>query len=573
MSLSRLWRREPLHVWFHPSFRLPLTHGPGGMDARRAENVLTWLLDRRVARDATVHEAPEARWQDLRRVHDDGWLEKLDDANVVAGVLAVPPTHVPVASMLELWRRGVGATTEAVRHVLAHGGRAATLMGGFHHAGPDRGAGFCALNDIAVALAVARHAGFRGWVTVVDLDAHPPDGLGAFGLERCEIRSLGVASSWEADIDMDVRVPVGAGDREYLLALQRVLAGLRADLVIYLAGSDPLVGDELGMLGVSEAGLRERDARVFQAVGSTPCVVVPGGGYTPGSWRVLAHTLAEAAGRRAHVPEGYDPVGRRMNRVASSFPGLADEPLLTDEDVEEMFGRPTERRFLGHFTRHGVELALDRYGLLGALRGLGMGPLEVEVTTGERPERVRVYGHHGGSRHRLVDLALCVDRLAHAPLGDPKVLRVDWLELADPRGQGALPGQAFRGLGVAREIGSILVVTAERLGLAGVSFVPSHYHVAWIARHRALLLDPVQRGRFRAIGSVFGDVPLERLSERLSGDGLPTEDGEPLRWEPTPMVHALDPRLKAAIEAGEVEARAIEAGVVLRLLEPSVTFG
>lgn len=562
------WRRTRLDVWYHPSMRLPLADLPSGMDPRRSDNVLTWLLDRKITRRKYVHEAPEARWTDLRRVHDDRWLDSLDNAEVVAAVLGLPSRRIPVASMVELWRRGVGAAVDAAHHSMVNRVRTATLMGGFHHAGPDRGSGFCALSDIATAISTLRSDGFTGRIVILDLDAHPPDGLVAFELPNVEIRSLGVESAWEAEGAVDVRVPPGTTDAGYLAALDPLLEHLDAEFYFYIAGSDPLISDPLGGLSVSEAGLRERDRRVFAAFGDLPGVIVPGGGYTKRSWPVLAATLAEAAGSRESVPKDYDPVTRRMGRVARSFPALADEPLFTESDMEALFGRPAERRFLGSFTRHGVELALDRYGLLGALRRLGFAGIEVEVTTGESPERLRVFGRHEGVRYRLVDLTLALDRIEGYG-----VLRVDWLELVDPRTErGELPGQRHGGLGVAREIGSILAVTAERLGLDGVMFVPSHFHVAWIARNRATLVDPVARGRFRAIREAFADVPLVALSRRLDGAGLPTEDGDDIVWEPKPMVHALDGGLKALLRAGEPEARAIRRGTLLRLHEASVTF-
>lgn len=562
------WRRPRLDVWYHPSFRMPLADLPTGMDARRSDNVLTWLIDRRVVRPKTLHEAPEATWRALRRVHDDAWLEKLDDPAVVSSVIGLQSTHVPVEGMLELWRRGVGATIEAAQHAWRQSIRTGTLMGGFHHASPDKGSGFCALNDIATAIATLRRDGMTGSIVVIDLDAHPPDGLAAFDLPGVEIRSLGVESSWSSDACMDVRVPAGTSDAVYLAAVDRLLRGVRADFFFYIAGSDPLENDPLGMLSVSEEGLRERDRRVFDVLDDTPGVVVPGGGYTRRSWRVYAHTLAETAGDNGTVPEDYDPVLRRIRQVARTFPGLDEEPLLSAQDVEEMFGRPSERRFLGHFTRHRIELALDRYGLLGALRRMGLGPLDVEVTTGESPEHLRVYGHAAGQRHRLVDCVCSLDRVAGFG-----VLRIDWLELADPRTSGGeLPGQRKRGLGVAREVGSILSTTAKLMGLDGVSFTPSHYHVAYIGRHRATLLDPVRRGEFQAIQKACRDVPLHALSARLSGYGLPTEDGAPLRWEPSPMIHAVQQSLQAHLDASEQEAKAIERGTLHRLLDPALTF-
>lgn len=276
------WRRRrgkrDITVWYHPAFRIPFPSSAlHGMDPRRADNVLTWLLDRRIVTEASVQDAPEATWSDLCRAHDVAWLTSLDDATVVANVCGLPVSDVPVASIVELWRRGVGAAIEATRAAL-RGQDAATLMGGFHHAAPDRGSGFCALNDLAVAIAVARADGLYGRVLVIDLDAHPPDGIAAFALPDVDVRSVSVASGWEAGPGvLDVRVPPGCSDGPYLEAVDRVLADLgKPVLAFYLAGSDPLAGDPFGALAVSAAGLRERDRRVLSALSGVPTVVVPG---------------------------------------------------------------------------------------------------------------------------------------------------------------------------------------------------------------------------------------------------------------------------------------------------------
>lgn len=566
---------RPLTVWHHGAFRLPFPSSSShGMDPRRAESVLTWLLDRRIVRDLDVREAPEASWADLRRVHDDGWLARVDEDGTVAHLMGLPVDEVPVASIVELWRRGVGAAVEAARHLRDHGGVAATLMGGFHHAHPDRGAGFCALNDLAVAIGVLRAEGLRGTVLIVDLDAHPPDGIAAFGLPDVDLRSVSGASGWDAGPGVrDVRVPLGASDEVYLAAVDEVLADLGDPvLAVYLAGSDPLAGDPFGALGVSEAGLRERDRRVFEAFGDRPTLVVPGGGYLPGSWRVLAGTLAQAAGRSTGVAPDYDPVARRVGRVARTFAPFEDDgPLITEEDLGIAFGGRRERRFLGHYTRHGLELAFARYGMFDALRRMGFRDPRVTIDVSGSPERLRILADADGVTHAVAEVSLAI-----RPVGSWRTLFIEWLELQDPRRQAAarsvLPGQQRPGLGLAREVGSMLTVAAERLHLAGISFVPSHFHVAWMARDRAVFADPVERGRFRALVRYLADVPLHRASQRLAGPGVPTEDGAALTWTPSIMVHALDPALREHLDAGEPEARAVERGTLERLLPVDVVF-
>ena len=171
----------PIAVWYHPTFRLPLAglESQLGIEPRRADDVLTWALDLGLIRPADVHEAPEASWASIRLVHDQAYLASLDRRETLAPILGVDVRTIPTESMLETWRRSVGATVEAAQWAVERRRPALALLGGFHHAYPDRGGGFCALNDVAVAVAVLRDQGFRGRVAILDLDAHPPDGTAA----------------------------------------------------------------------------------------------------------------------------------------------------------------------------------------------------------------------------------------------------------------------------------------------------------------------------------------------------------------------------------------------------------
>lgn len=574
LSAVRRWFSRPAAVWYHPSYRLPLASSVGApMSPRRADDALTWALDAGVLEPSDVHEAAEISWDDAGLVHGEAYLASLDRPAVVARILGADEPRVAVREILETWRRATGATLAAARHVVRDGGRAVNLLGGFHHAERDKGGGFCALNDVAVAVACLRRDGVRGRIGIIDLDAHPPDGIADClrDDEQVDLLSLSTASAWTLPVGtaatvVDSRVPAGSGDHVYLWALDALIAEFPAfEVAFYLAGADPLAGDKLGGLSVSEDGLRERDRRVLTALGRTPTVILPAGGYSEGSWRVLATTVALASGRSAAVRRGYDPLLRRTRTVMHTLDPRVlaggGDALVTEEELLGSLGVgvPTsEPRFLGYYTRHGLEHALVAYGYLTTLRRLGFSDLGIELTSGHgAPDRMRVSGAVGGVRVPLVDLAASI-----RTIDTFRALFVEWLELKDPRstfttGRPKLPGQEHPGLGMAEETLQILVRAAERLALHGVSFVPAHYHVAWMSRDRFVIVDPEARGRFAVMREATRDLPLLEATRKLGGAGLVADDGQHLKWEPVEMVSVLDPGLQAFLDAGDVRAQEV----------------
>lgn len=570
-TLRRIWHGH-VHLWYHPTFRIPLAglESLTGFDPRRADDVLTWAIDRGIVDSDDVHAPDEAPWALLRTVHDAKWLSDLDRPETIAGLFGADARRVVTAPIVESWRRATMGAIDAVAWLRqAPSRRAAVLYGGFHHAGPDRGGGFCGINDVAVAIATARASGYTGAVTILDLDAHPPDGTGAClaGDDRVTIASIGVASAWTTpERVIDVRLPQGSGDDAYLAALDDLLATLpTGDLAVVLAGADPLAGDRFGALGCTHAGLRERDRRVVRWLGATSALLLPAGGYTRGAWRVFAGAIAEAAGATDEVDPDYDPLLRRTRDVARTLdPSRLGAPedegaWITEDDVLGALGAPRERgepRVLGYYTRQGLEYALEHYGLLGHLRKMGFMQPRVEIAADAMPHRMRVTAVVNGVNETLVEVVVSRRRVA-----DWETLFIEWMTLRDPRApftpdRPKLPGQDAPGLGFLDEVVHLLVRMAERLGLAGVSAVPAHYHVAYVARKKFQFEDPELRGRFQAIQEALAGVPLARATALLDGPGLGCEWGENVTWTPGPVVLALDPALAAWIELTEPKARA-----------------
>lgn len=190
--------------------------------------------------------------------------------------------------MVERSRRSAGATIAACISALKEG-VSVNLAGGTHHAYADKGSGFCVFNDAAVA---ARYIQARRStrVAVIDLDVHQGNGTAAIlGRDSsCFTLSLHGEKNFpfrKEDSHLDVGLPDGCGDTEYLEILQQALIELERrftpDLIIYLAGADPHEGDRLGRLKLTMQGMEQRDRLVLGLAKELQCpiAIAMAGGY------------------------------------------------------------------------------------------------------------------------------------------------------------------------------------------------------------------------------------------------------------------------------------------------------
>lgn len=541
-------RRRSLTVWHHAAYRLPIPslEGVSGVEPRRADHVASLLLDVGAIPLQELRAPDRIGYRALRRVHSAQLLESLSDPEQLARIFASDPSDLQADEIMNTVRLACGGTLAAARFALARHRPTLNLLGGFHHAGISVGGGFCPVNDIAVAVAALRAEGFRGRVVVLDLDAHPPDGTA-----ECLAADPGVwigsisGCDWgplDGDVDETV-LATGASDETYLAVLSSLLRRMPpAELMFVMAGGDVLAEDRMGGLGVSLEGARERDRRIAEAVHHCPSVWLPGGGYSSNAWRVLAHTGLELSlGKAGQIPADYNPLRSEYHRVARSLSNerLQGEIELSEADLMgDLWGKPAHPRFLGFYTKEGIELALERYGILDHLERIGYRNFRVELdpSTGSG-ERMRIFGRAAGREHLLVEAVLEAERV-------PKLLYVNWLTLMNPRGKfserrPALPGQEHPGLGLARESGELLLLMAERLGLEGVAFRPASYHLAYAGRHDCHFVDPTRQGRFEAMVRDLSHLPLLQASSAVAA-GKVLLNGEPYTWEADLMVRWLE---------------------------------
>lgn len=248
------------------------------------------LVDEGLIHPEDAHDPAEADWGDLGLVHSAEYLKSLREGSL--GPAARRKLGLPFSDvLLHRSRLAVQGTIDAARFAL-NDGVGANLAGGTHHAFPDHGEGYCLLNDVAVAVRVLRRSEEIRNALVVDLDVHQGNGTAAIFARDASIFTFSMHGEknypWtKPRSSLDVALPDGTGDRGYLDALIESLGpaieSARPDLIFYLAGVDPVVGDRFGRLALTRQGLASRDRHVLESARrhGIPIVFVPAGGYAP----------------------------------------------------------------------------------------------------------------------------------------------------------------------------------------------------------------------------------------------------------------------------------------------------
>jgi len=541
-------------IWYDVDYRLPLPalEGHAGIEPRRADLVVWHLFGQRLVSSRELHTPRRISYGELARVHTPEYLESLSRADTLARIFAVHPSEVRADEVLRTVRLACGGTLAAARAALGSQGPALNLLGGFHHAAPDRGGGLCPVNDLAVAVASLRAHGFDGQVVVLDCDAHPPDGTAACLRDdgKAFIGSLS-GSDWgplesAGSVTDEVLLPDGAGDQVYLDALDQLLGRMpRPALAFVIAGGDVLAGDRMGRLGLTLDGARRRDLAIARALDGVPSVWLPGGGYSEQAWKVLAGTALVLLGEGRRPIGDDDPMRGRFAAVSARLRQdlLRGDLALTAEDVEASLGvrAPANPTLLGYYTADGIEYALFRFGLLDFIGRLGYDHFHVDIElVASGGDRVQLHGRADGKDWLLVELVLEKRTVEGRP-----ILYTHWLSLRNPRARffaerPQLPGQEVPGLGLAREVSQLLRLIAERLQLEGVAFRPAWYHTAFVGRHSFRFVDPARQGRFEALQRDLSSLPLLELSLAVA-HGKVRLDGQPYAWEADEMVSWLAP--------------------------------
>jgi len=246
------------------------------------------LLKSPLAKDIEFLKPKEASDPDLLAVHTESYLDKLKKGALTREELFTLelPFSVELVSAAILCCGG----TILASKIALEDSLGIHIGGGFHHAFPDHGEGFCALNDIAVAVKKVMNERLVKKALVVDCDLHQGNGTAAIFRKDKNVFTFSVHQEnnypfFKPQSSLDIGLRGHSTDREYLDALYnnipRVISDFKPDFMMYVAGADPYKDDRIGGLALTKEGLKKRDEFVFrQALNyQVPVAVVLAGGY------------------------------------------------------------------------------------------------------------------------------------------------------------------------------------------------------------------------------------------------------------------------------------------------------
>lgn len=276
----------PFKLIYHPHYDLNL--GAHVFPSQKYRLVHDLLLAEGTAVPADFVTPDPATDDDVALVHGHGWIERLTSGTLIFKELMT--LEIPYSeAMVQAFWLATGGTVLAARNALRDG-LGFNLSGGFHHAFPDHGEGFCAINDIAVAIRKLQHEGKITRAMVVDCDVHHGNGTAAIFAGDKSVFTLSIHQynnypARKPPSSVDVHLSDNVGDEEYLERLGGAyrfpIHGFHPELVIYVAGADPYVEDQLGGLSLTMEGLKARDRLVIETAlrEKAAVAIVLAGGY------------------------------------------------------------------------------------------------------------------------------------------------------------------------------------------------------------------------------------------------------------------------------------------------------
>jgi acetoin utilization deacetylase AcuC-like enzyme len=309
----------PFKIVYSDAYYLPI--GQHVFPASKYRLVHDRLLERGIAEPADFVVPERADDRDILLVHGADWVYKLQTGTLSAREelqMEVPYSE----KLVEAFWLAAGGSILAGRCALQDG-VGISLGGGFHHAFPDHGEGFCMINDIAVAIRRLQKDNQIERALVLDCDVHQGNGTAViFGRKRAlaqasqPLPSVGAPSlrqtehgsirelpadgtdvftislhqennypTWKPPSSIDVNLPDGIGDEPYLgwldNAVSSALRQFQPQLISFVAGADPYQEDQLGGLNLTIEGLKRRDEFVFRLAKTRgiPVMVTLAGGY------------------------------------------------------------------------------------------------------------------------------------------------------------------------------------------------------------------------------------------------------------------------------------------------------
>jgi len=276
----------PFKLVYHERYDLNL--GAHVFPSQKFRLIYEMLLREDIATREDFLRPNPASDEDLLRVHTSDWVHKLKTGTLTAS--EVMKLEVPYSKELAeaVWL-AAGGTILAGQFALRDG-FGSNLSGGFHHAYPGHGEGFCAIHDVAVGIRKLQADGVVKKAMVVDTDVHHGNGTAAIFRSDPTVFTISIHQennypAHKPPSSIDLNMADRADDYEYLSALipavQKSLDEFQPDILFYVGGADPYCEDQLGGLSLTKEGLKRRDRSVFEEARgrNIPVATTLAGGY------------------------------------------------------------------------------------------------------------------------------------------------------------------------------------------------------------------------------------------------------------------------------------------------------
>jgi acetoin utilization deacetylase AcuC-like enzyme len=302
----------PFKVVYHDKYDLNL--GPHVFPSQKFRLIAEALVAEKIATREDFAQPEPASDQDILRVHTPEWFRKLKTGTLTASEVML--LEIPYSQELvdAVWLAAGGSILAA--QCALRDGFGANLGGGFHHAYPDHGEGFCAIHDVAVAIRRLQADGAIRNAMVVDTDVHHGNGTAAIFRNDPSVFTISIHQennypAHKPPSNVDLNMADRVDDDEYLDALvpavQKALDDFRPELLFYVGGADPFCEDQLGGLSLTKNGLKERDRRVFEEARrrGIPVATALAGGYArrvEDTVRIHVNTILAARDVAAEFP-------------------------------------------------------------------------------------------------------------------------------------------------------------------------------------------------------------------------------------------------------------------------------
>jgi acetoin utilization deacetylase AcuC-like enzyme len=276
----------PFKVVYHERYDLNL--GPHVFPSQKFRLIYEMLLREGIATKDDFLRPERASDEDILRVHTAEWVRKLKTGALTASdVMLLEVPYSP--ELVEAVWLAAGGSILAGQSALRDG-FGSNLSGGFHHAYPGHGEGFCAIHDVAVAIRKLQADGAVKRAMVVDTDVHHGNGTAAIFSKNQTVFTISIHQennypAHKPPSSIDLNMADRVGDEEYMDALlpavQTALDEFQPEILFYVGGADPYCEDQLGGLSLTKKGLKERDRRVFEEARKRkiPVATTLAGGY------------------------------------------------------------------------------------------------------------------------------------------------------------------------------------------------------------------------------------------------------------------------------------------------------